>query len=69
MTFQAQAPAPDIGAVIFAHTSDSHFIELPFGLGEWHLPDPQAGTGWNLFFADGLHYSADATGRHVARVG
>jgi len=52
MTFQAQAPAPDIGAVIFAHTSDSHFIELPFGLGEWHLPDPQAGTGWNLFGLD-----------------
>jgi len=48
MTFQApQAPAPDIGAVIFAHTSDSHAIELPFGLGEWHLP-----TGWKLFGLD-----------------
>ena len=42
-----QAPAPDIGAVIFAHTSDSHMIELPFGLGEWHLP-----TGWKLFGLD-----------------
>ena len=48
MTFQApQAPAPDIGAVIFAHTSDAHAIELPFGLGEWHLP-----TGWKLFGLD-----------------
>ena len=45
---QAPAPAPpDIGAVIFAHTSDAHAIELPFGLGEWHLP-----TGWKLFGLD-----------------
>jgi len=35
---------PDIGKVIFEHTSDSHVVELPFGLGEWHLP-----TGWHLF--------------------
>jgi len=39
--------APDIGAAIFEHTSDSHLIELPFGLGEWHLP-----TGWTLFGID-----------------
>jgi len=26
----------DIGKVIFEHTSDSHVVELPFGLGEWH---------------------------------
>ncbi len=39
--------APDIGKVIFEHTSDSHVVELPFGLGEWHLP-----TGWHLFGVD-----------------
>ncbi len=38
---------PDIGKVIFEHTSDSHLVELPFGLGEWHLP-----TGWYLFGVD-----------------
>jgi hypothetical protein len=26
--------APDIGKAIFEHTSDSHVVELPFGLGE-----------------------------------
>ena len=31
---------PDIGAMIFEHTGDSKFVELPFGLGEWHLPGP-----------------------------
>jgi len=31
---------PDIGAMIFHHTGDSHVVELPFGLGEWHLPGP-----------------------------
>jgi len=31
---------PDIGAMIFQHTGDSKFVELPFGLGEWHLPGP-----------------------------
>jgi len=39
--------APDIGKVIFEHTSDSHVVELPFGLGEWHLP-----TGWYVFGVD-----------------
>jgi F-type H+-transporting ATPase subunit a len=39
--------APDIGKAIFEHTSDSRLIELPFGLGEWHLP-----TGWTLFGID-----------------
>jgi F-type H+-transporting ATPase subunit a len=37
---------PDIGKMIFAHTSDSHVIEWPFGY-ETHLP-----TGWNLFGID-----------------
>jgi F-type H+-transporting ATPase subunit a len=31
---------PDIGKMIFQHTGDSKFVELPFGLGEWHLPGP-----------------------------
>jgi len=39
--------APDIGKAIFEHTSDSHVVELPFGLGEWHLP-----TGWHVFGID-----------------
>src|SRR2546428_164287 len=43
----AMMQAPDIGKVIFEHTSDSHVVELPFGLGEWHLP-----TGWHLFGVD-----------------
>ena len=34
---------PDIGGMILHHTADSHTVELPFGLGEWHLP-----TGWHL---------------------
>lgn len=38
---------PDIGKLIFEHTADSHMVELPFGLGEWHLP-----TGWTLFGID-----------------
>jgi F-type H+-transporting ATPase subunit a len=38
---------PDIGRAIFQHTSDSHVVELPFGLGEWRLP-----TGWHLFGVD-----------------
>ncbi|HTY06927.1 MAG TPA: F0F1 ATP synthase subunit A [Gemmatimonadales bacterium] len=38
---------PDIGRMIFEHTADSHVVELPFGLGEWHLP-----TGWHLFGID-----------------
>ena len=36
--------APDIGKAIFEHTSDSYTVELPFGLGEWHLPHD-----WTLF--------------------
>jgi F-type H+-transporting ATPase subunit a len=38
---------PDIGGMILHHTADSHTVELPFGLGEWHLP-----TGWHLFGID-----------------
>ena len=38
--------APDIGGMIFHHTSDSHTLDLPF-LGEVHLP-----TGWVLFGVD-----------------
>lgn len=37
--------APDIGAMIFRHTADSHVVEFPWG--EWHLP-----TGWRLFGVD-----------------
>lgn len=37
---------PNIGKMIFEHTSDSHVIEWPFGY-ETHLP-----TGWNLFGID-----------------
>ena len=37
---------PDIGKMIFEHTSDSHVIEWPFGY-ETHLP-----TGWSLFGID-----------------
>jgi F-type H+-transporting ATPase subunit a len=37
---------PDIGAMIFKHTADSHVLELPF-VGEVHLP-----TGWTLFGVD-----------------
>jgi F-type H+-transporting ATPase subunit a len=35
---------PDIGAMIIDHASDSRVVELPFGLGEWHLP-----SDWMLF--------------------
>ncbi len=38
---------PDIGEMIFHHTADSRVVELPFGLGTWHLP-----TGWRLFGVD-----------------
>lgn len=38
--------APDIGAMIFHHTADSHVLELPF-VGEVQLP-----TGWYLFGMD-----------------
>jgi len=39
---------PDIGAMIFEHTGDSHIVELPFGLGEWHLPGPWKVGGIDL---------------------
>jgi len=51
-----QAPAPDIGKVILEHTADSHVVELPFGLGEWHLPGP-----WYL---PGTHIDVSPT-KHV----
>ena len=38
--------SPDIGGMIFRHTADSHFIEVPF-FGELALP-----TGWRLFGVD-----------------
>ena len=38
--------SPDIGGMIFRHTADSHFIEIPF-FGEKALP-----TGWLLFGVD-----------------
>ena len=38
---------PDIGGMIFRHTADNRVVELPFGLGEWHLP-----TGWRLLGID-----------------
>ncbi|HET7250615.1 MAG TPA: F0F1 ATP synthase subunit A [Gemmatimonadales bacterium] len=38
--------APDIGGMIFRHTADSHFLEIPF-YGELPLP-----TGWRLFGMD-----------------
>ncbi len=41
------AQSPDIGGMILHHTADSHVVELPFGLGEWHLPQ-----GWYLFGVD-----------------
>ena len=41
-----QGQEPDIGAMIFRHTADSHVVELPFGLGEWQLPT------WHLFGLD-----------------
>jgi F-type H+-transporting ATPase subunit a len=43
---------PDIGAMIFHHTGDSHVVELPFGLGEWHLPGP-----WMVGGAGGIDLS------------
>jgi F-type H+-transporting ATPase subunit a len=39
---------PDIGAMIFHHTGDSHVVDLPFGLGEWHLPGPWMVAGIDL---------------------
>ncbi len=51
-----QAPAPDIGKVILEHTADSHVVELPFGLGEWHLPGP--------WYIPGTHIDVSPT-KHV----
>ena len=42
-----QGQEPDIGAMIFRHTADSHVVELPFGLGERQLP-----TNWRLLGID-----------------
>jgi len=39
---------PDIGAMIFHHTGDSKVVDLPFGLGEWHLPGPWMALGIDL---------------------
>jgi F-type H+-transporting ATPase subunit a len=47
---------PDIGKMIFEHTGDSKFVELPFGLGEWHLPGP--------WFIPGTHIDVSPT-KHV----
>ena len=52
MIFQA----PDIGKVILEHTADSHVVELPFGLGEWHLPGP--------WYIPGTHIDVSPT-KHV----
>jgi F-type H+-transporting ATPase subunit a len=38
--------SPDIGGMIFRHTADSHFLDVPF-IGEVPLP-----TGWRLFGVD-----------------
>jgi F-type H+-transporting ATPase subunit a len=48
--------APDIGKVILEHTADSHVVELPFGLGEWHLPGP--------WYIPGTHIDVSPT-KHV----
>lgn len=47
---------PDIAAMIFEHTGDSHTVHLPFGLGEWHLPGP--------WFIPGTHIDVSPT-KHV----
>jgi len=52
VTFQK----PNIGAMIFEHTGDSKFVELPFGLGEWHLPGP--------WYIPGTHIDVSPT-KHV----
>jgi len=52
VTFQK----PNIGAMIFHHTGDSKFVELPFGLGEWHLPGP--------WYIPGTHIDVSPT-KHV----
>ncbi|HLZ45615.1 MAG TPA: F0F1 ATP synthase subunit A [Gemmatimonadales bacterium] len=52
--------APDIGKVILEHTADSKIVELPFGLGEWHLPGP--------WYIPGTHIDVSPT-RHVVLMG
>ena len=47
---------PDIAAMIFEHTGDSHAVHLPFGLGEWHLPGP--------WYIPGTHIDVSPT-KHV----
>jgi F-type H+-transporting ATPase subunit a len=47
--------APDIGKVILEHTADSHVIELPFGLGDWHLPGPWYIPGTHIDVAPTKH--------------
>jgi len=47
---------PDIGAMIFHHTGDSKVVELPFALGEWHLPGP--------WYTPGTHVDVSPT-KHV----
>src|SRR4029077_20081260 len=44
----AMIQAPDIGKVIFEHTSDSYRIELPFGR-TIHLPENWIVFGINLY--------------------
>ena len=46
---------PDIGAMIFQHTGDSHVLELPFGA-EVHLPGP--------WYIPGTHIDVSPT-KHV----
>ena len=47
---------PNIGKMIFEHTGDSKFVELPLGLGEWHLPGP--------WYIPGTHIDVSPT-KHV----
>jgi F-type H+-transporting ATPase subunit a len=46
---------PDIGAMIFEHTGDSKIVELPFGLGEWHLPGPWLIPGTHIDISPTKH--------------
>ena len=57
---QAPGQTPDIGKVILEHTADSKVVELPFGLGEWHLPGP--------WYIPGTHIDVSPT-RHVVLMG
>jgi F-type H+-transporting ATPase subunit a len=55
-----QSPPPDIGKIILEHTADSKIVELPFQLGEWHLPGP--------WYIPGTHIDVSPT-RHVVLMG